>query len=92
MPDEGHERVRAQEALLQAVRGEDVHAASLPWSHDFTERRTAHRPGAGWRVGHARDGTARGRRALRERTTGWVVRAWLPIEGGGALALLQARG
>jgi hypothetical protein len=92
MPGDGHERVRTHEALLQAVLGEEVPAASLPWSEDFTERRAAHRPGAGWRVVHARDGTARGRRALRGRTTGWVVRAWLPIEGGGALALLQASG
>jgi hypothetical protein len=81
----------AHAALLQAVLGEDLPLAALPASVEFTERRGTHRPGPGWRVVHARDGTARGRRALRGRTPGWVVRAWLPLAEGGAIALLQVR-
>jgi hypothetical protein len=92
MRGQGPEGSQAHEALLQAVLGEEVPAAALPWCEDFTERRSAHRPGPGWRVVYARDGTTRGRRALRGRAPGWVLRAWIALEGGAALALLQARG
>ena len=86
-----HARVGETLTLLQAVLGENVHVDALPASDDFRERRSAHREGPRWRIVRVPDGTARSRRALRRRTPGWMVRAWLPLAEGGAVALLEAR-